>query len=296
MGPRLLPLAILPLACAIGQPAIKSVPPAGIEIAAADRAELQAGLDHLRAATAKLAKSPLLPDVLIYQEAVRYALEYNEFFKPDEVAKARLLLQHGEDRAADLAQGRAPWTTATGLVVRGYISKIDHSVQPYGLVIPASYSPMAPHAWRLDAWFHGRNETLSEVNFLADREKNVGEFSPRDTIVLHLYGRFCNASKFAGEVDFFEAMDAVKRQYAIDENRILVRGFSMGGGSAWDMGTHHAGMFAAVQPGAGFSETIEYLKLKLTGDAAPPWWEQKLFHLYDATEYAVNLSNTSTVA
>jgi hypothetical protein len=287
---------MLPLVCAVGQPAIKSVPPAGIEIAAADRAELQAGLDHLRATTAKLAKNPLLPDVLIYQEAVRYALEYNEFFKADEVAKARLLLQHGEQRAADLAEGRAPWTTATGLVARGYISKIDRSVQPYGLVIPPSYSPTAPHAWRIDAWFHGRNETLSEVNFLADRVKNVGEWSPRDTIVLHLYGRFCNASRFAGEVDFFEALDAVKRQYAIDENRILDRGFSMGGASAWDMGTHHAGMFAAVQPGAGFSETIEYLKLKLTGDAAPPWWEQKLFHLYDATGYAVNLYNTATIA
>ena len=61
-----------------------------------------------------------------------------------------------------------------GLVVRGYISKIDRSVQPYGLVVPASYSPTAPHRWRLDAWFHGRNETLSEVNFLADREKKCG--------------------------------------------------------------------------------------------------------------------------
>ena len=193
-------------------------------------------------------------------------------------------------------EGRAPWTTATGLVVRGYISKIDHSVQPYGLVIPPSYSPTAPHRWRLDAWFHGRNETLSEVNFLADRERSVGEWAPRDTIVLQLYGRFCNASRFAGEVDFFEALDAVKRQYAIDENRILDRGFSMGGASAWDIGTHHAGLFAAVQPGAGFSETIEYLKLKLTGDSAPPWWEQTLFHLYDATGYAVNLYNTSTIA
>jgi hypothetical protein len=296
MGPKFLPLAILPLACAVAQTSIKSVPPAGIEIAAADRTELQTGLDHLRAATAKLAKNALLPDVLIYQEAVRYALDYNEFFKADEVAKARLLLQHGEERATDLAQGRAPWTTATGLVVRGYISKIDRSVQPYGLVVPASYSLTAPHRWRLDAWFHGRNETLSEVNFLADREKNVGEWSPPDAIVLHLYGRFCNASRFAGEVDFFEALDAVKQKYPVDENRILDRGFSMGGASAWDMGTHHAGLFAAVQPGAGFSETIEYLKLKLTGDGAPPWWEQKLFHLYDATGYAVNLYNTATIA
>src|SRR5581483_1131443 len=138
------------------------------------------------------------------------------------------------------------WTTATGLVVRGYISKIDQSVQPYGLVIPASYSLNLPRRWRLDLWFHGRNETLTQINFLADREKNMGEFAPRDAIVLHLYGRYCNASKFAGEVDLFEAMDAVKRQYPIDENRILDRGFSMGGASAWHIGAHFAGLWTAV--------------------------------------------------
>ena len=220
----------------MAQPGPKQVPPPGIDLSTQDRAALQAGLDHLRGSIAKLKNNPLLPDVLIYQEAVRFALEDNEFFKADEIAKARSLLQQGEERAAQLAEGQAPWTTATGLVVRGYISKIDRSVQPYGLVVPPSYSPRAPHRWRLDAWFHGRSETLSEVNFIADRERNPGEFTPRDTIVLHLYGRYCNASKFAGEVDLFEALDAVKRQYAIDENRILVRGFSMGGASAWHIG------------------------------------------------------------
>ena len=165
-------------------------------------------------------------------------------------------------------------------------------MQPYGLVVPPSFSPTAPHRWRLDAWFHGRGETLSEVNFLTDRQRTPGEFTPPDTIVLHLYGRYCNANRFAGEVDLFEALDAVKRHYPIDENRILVRGFSMGGASAWHFGTHYAGLWAAVAPGAGFSETAEFLKLK----EMPPEWEEKLWHLYDATDYAVNLYNVPTVA
>jgi len=285
---------------ALAQPAqpppMRPIPPAGIEVPASDRTELAAGLERLRAAIDKLRDNPLLPDVLVYHEAVRYALQYNEFFKPEEIAKAKTLLEHGEQRARQLAEGRAPWATTTGLVVRGYISKIDRSVQPYGLVVPPSFTPNTPHRWRLDAWFHGRNETLSEVNFLADRESKLGEFTPRDTIVLHLYGRFCNANKFAGEVDLFEALDAVKRQYRIDENRIVVRGFSMGGASAWQFGTHYAGLWAAVAPGAGFSESAQFLRLNLTGENAPPWWEQKLFHLYDATDYAANLCNTSTVA
>src|SRR5579863_1623852 len=272
-------LCVLACAALCAAQAVKPVPPAGVDLSAQDRAELQAGLDHLRAEIGKLHGNPLLPDVLIYSEAVRYALQYNEFFNANEVAKARTLLQHGEERARELADGHPAWTTATGLVVRGYISKIDQSVQPYGLVVPPSYSPTAPHRWRLDTWFHGRSETLSQVNFLADRERSMGEFTPRDTIVLHLYGRYCNASKFAGEVDLFEALDAVKRQYPIDENRILDRGFSMGGATAWHVGAHFAGLWAAVAPGAGFSETAQYQKLKLTGDGAPPDWEQKLWHL-----------------
>jgi hypothetical protein len=266
-----------------------------VEVAAADRQELESGLERLKTATAKLKGNPLLPDVLIYQEAVRYAVQYNEFFKPEEVAKAKVLLKEGEERARLLAEGQAPWTTATGLVVRGYMSKIDKSVQPYGLVMPASYSPNVPHRWRLDTWFHGRNETLSEVNFLADREKNQGEFTPRDAIVLHLYGRFCNASKLAGEVDFFEALDAVKRQYPIDENRIVIRGFSMGGASAWHIGGHFAGLWAAVAPGAGFSESAQFLHLNLTGPNAPPVWEQTLYHMYDITDYAANFANVPTI-
>ena len=276
---------------AVAQPTIKPVPAIGIEVPAADRAELESGLAHLRASIDKLKSGPLLPDVLIYHEAVRYALQYNEFFKPAEIAAAKTLLQQGEARAAQLAEGQAPWTTATGLVVRGYVSKIDKSIQPYGLVVPPSYSPTAPHRWRVDAWFHGRDEALSEVNFLTGRQRSPGEFTPRDTIVLHLYGRFCNANRFAGEVDFFEALDAVKRQYAVDENRTLVRGFSMGGASAWGFGTHYAGLWAAVAPGAGFSETKEFLKLK----EMPPEWEQKLWHLYDAADYAANLYNVPTV-
>ena len=104
------------------------------------------------------------------------------------------------------APDKPPWTTATGLVVRGYVSKIDGSVQPYGLVVPATFQERTPHRFRLDVWCHGRGETLSEVNFITGRQSSPGEFTPTNAFVLHPYGRFCNAAKFAGEVDVFEAL------------------------------------------------------------------------------------------
>jgi predicted esterase len=290
---RLCAIVLLTASAALAQPPIKRIPADGIAVPDADRAELASGLARLRAAAQKLAGNPLLPDVLIFSEAVRFSIEYNEFFKPAEIAAAKALLKQGEERAAQLAAGNAPWTTATGLVVRGYISRIDKSVQPYGLVIPPDYNPKELH--RLDLWFHGRDEALTQVNFLTARQKNPGEFQPAGTIVLHLYGRYCNASKFAGEIDAFEAMESVKRAYRIDENRILVRGFSMGGASVWHMAAHHAGLWAAAAPGAGFAETPQYLKINLAADNAPPSWEQKLWHLYDAADYAANLFNVPVI-
>ncbi len=237
----------------------------------------------------------LLPDVQIYHNAARYALTYNEFFKPGEIAVAKKLLQQGLARAAELRRGEASWTTATGLVARGYLSKIDNSVQPYGLVVPASYKGYAAQH-RLDIWFHGRGETLSEVNFIEGRQKSAGEFAPPNAFVLHPYGRYCNANHFAGEIDTFEAMEHVRKHYPIDENRITVRGFSMGGAACWHFAVHYPGLWAAAAPGAGFSETPDFLKVFQKENLQPTWYEKKLWHLYDCTDYALNLFNCPTVA
>src|ERR1041384_742557 len=88
------------------QPA-KRIPADGIAVPAADRADLEAALAHLQASCARLKSNPLLADVLIFSEAVRYALQYNEFFKPGEIAAAKKLLQEGEERAAQLAAGQS---------------------------------------------------------------------------------------------------------------------------------------------------------------------------------------------
>ncbi|HZK82096.1 MAG TPA: prolyl oligopeptidase family serine peptidase [Humisphaera sp.] len=292
----------------------KRVPPPGVKITDADREALEAGVAQLKQEIDAIAKSSavvevapgiaspvlakaaaLLPDVEIFYNAVRYALVYNEFFNVSEVAKAKALLAEGMDRASALQQGQASWIHAPGLIVRGYVSKIDGSIQPYGLVIPGSFATDPYRKRRLDIWYHGRGETLNEINFLSDRRKSVGEFPPDDdTIVLHPYGRYCNGNRFAGEVDTFEAIDGVKKNYAIDNDRILVRGFSMGGAACWMFATHHAGLWAAAAPGAGYTETAEFLHI--TDLSTVPWYQQELWHLYDSVDYAVNLYNCPTVS
>lgn len=283
---------------------VRRIPPAGVALPEADRSLLKAEVDKLSQEITGLRNDlksrpdllELLPDVEIYGSAIQSALSYDEFFNLREVSVAKSLLEHGMTRAKQLREGQAPWNTATGLVVRGYVSKIDGSVQPYGLVVPSSFQANTPNRFRLDVWCHGRGENLSEVNFIRDRQSSSGEFTPPDSFVLHPYGRYCNANKFAGEIDLFEALEDVKKHYPIDDDRLVMRGFSMGGAACWQFAVHYPGMWVAAAPGAGFSETADFLKVFQNESVQPTWYEKKLWHLYDCTDYAPNLFNCPTVA
>jgi hypothetical protein len=283
---------------------VRRIPKPGIALDEATKTELAAGVAELgkeiELLRGELQKKPalleLLPDIQIYHNSVRYALTYDEFFKPQEVAAAKNQLKRGLERAHQLREGKPEWTTATGPLARGYVSKIDGSVQPYGVYVPQSFQPASAHKHRLDAWFHGRGEELSELNFIEGVQRSGGPFTPLDSIVLQLYGRFCCANKLAGEVDLFEALESVKRRYVIDENRLVVRGFSMGGAACWQFAVHFAGKWCAAAPGAGFSETADFLKVFQKESVKPTPYEQALWHMYDCTDYAANLFNCPTVA
>jgi dienelactone hydrolase len=282
---------------------VRPVPPPGVELTPEDKqpvekalAEFTAELNALRELAAKKPQvADLLPDVEVFHKSVDWALRFGEIFKKQELAAALSLIEDGRARAKALRDGQAPWTRQTGLVVRGYRSRIDGSVQPYGLVIPSNITPDGTPG-RLDFWCHGRGETLSELSFIDGRRKSAGEFTPKGGIVAHLYGRYCNANKFAGEIDLLEALAHIKSNYSIDASRIVIRGFSMGGAAAWQFAVHYPGLFAAAAPGAGFSETPDFLKVFQNETLTPSWYEKKLWRMYDATGYALNLANLPTVA
>jgi dienelactone hydrolase len=281
---------------------VRPIPPEGIAISQEDREALHKELIDLDKEISSLGKTlkpplpELLPDVAVLHKAVRYALELNEFYNASEVKVAHKLLDQARQRTRDLRAGKAPWTTATGLVVRGYRSKIDGSVQPYGLVVPRLYRPNNPHRYRLDVWCHGRGEKLSEVAFIDERLRSPGQFVPRGAFVLHPYGRFCNANKFAGEIDVLEALAHVQKHYPIDAERVVMRGFSMGGAACWHLAVHYPDRWVAAAPGAGFSETPEFLRSFQGEKLEPTQWEKKLWRLYDCPGYAANLFNLPVVA
>ena len=282
--------------------AVRQVPRVGVQVSEQDRSLLKKGLAELADLMDQIKSGEsdfgllYLPDVEIYHRAVKDNLEHQEFFSDKDIAKAHTALANGKTRAHQLLNGEAPWLSQTGLVVRGFRSELDGSAQPYGLVIPSNYRAGGDSSVRLDIWFHGRGETLSETNFIDKQSKVVGYYAPQNTIVLHPYGRYSNAFKFAGEIDVLEALEHVKANYRIDNDLVSVRGFSMGGAGCWQFAQLYADRWFAANPGAGFSETPEFLKSFQKETLNPYWWEEKLWRWYDTDDNAVNLAHVPLIA
>ncbi|MCC7336928.1 MAG: prolyl oligopeptidase family serine peptidase [Pirellulaceae bacterium] len=295
---------------------VRQVPPPGIELSREVRAELLADVERQRKRLLELAHPALPPSEQrkrelceVLSRGVRMTVDTNMFYRDDEVAAAQELLKLGAERLEKLDAGASELellgaTLPAGEsslskplpIVGGYRSRIDNSVQPFGLVLPSGWRPDSQEPMRLDVWLHGRGEKLSEVAFLRQHSRSVGEITPGNTLVLHPYGRYCNAFKFAGEIDVIEAIERVKQIFPIDESRITIRGFSMGGAGCWQLAVHYPNLWAAASPGAGFSETTEFLRVFQHEEIHPTNFQQLLLHWYDCPDWTNNLRAVPTVA
>src|SRR5260370_4119596 len=103
-------------------------------------------------------------------------------------------------------------------------------------------------------------------------------------------GRTDRAYRWGGEGGILGGLASVRQRYKIDPDRIVLRGFSMGGAGTWHVGLHYPGRWAATEAGAGFTETRIYAKQ----DNLPPY-QQAALHIYDAVDYSLNTFHIPTV-
>ena len=101
-----------------------------------------------------------------------------------------------------------------------------------------------------------------------------------------IFARGNNANHWAGEVDVFEAIEAVKRRFKIDTSRIVLRGFSLGGAGAWHLALHYPDRWVAAEIGAG-TWPRRYLMM----DQFPPHQRPTLRIWENMTEWALNAFN-----
>lgn len=262
--------------------------------------------EELRKAVAALKEKKIPDDVLIeveiYLKAAENIVRFEEWLAAASVKWTMTTLDQGLIRAQDAEGGKAVWRDAPGKwVVRAYRSVIDGSIQPYAVLLPPDYGKDPAKKWRLDVVLHGRDGAITEAKFIATHQGAA----PKDLgyVQLEVYGRGNNAYRWAGETDVFEAMHALaphRNPWAknpvpssIDRNRIVLRGFSMGGAGTWHIGLHHPDRFCVIGPGAGFTTTHGYIA-NLPKEL--PDYQEKCLRIYDAIDYAENAFNVPVVA
>lgn len=245
-------------------------------------AELSANVDALRESGVAARERD---DVAVYAKAAEWIVRHGEFYRPAFVNDTLAVIASGLERAERLQEGETDWGRTPGRHIVAYRSDVDDSLQPYAVTLPPGFDSGGGARLPLHVVLHGRGSTLNEVSFI---RQHTGKppADGQDWIQIDVFGRVNNAYRWAGETDVFEALADVTRRYRIDERRITLWGFSMGGAGAWHLGLHHPSRWSSVGAGAGFVDFYQYQKV---GDPLPDY-QHKALRIYDAAEYARNLA------
>lgn len=239
-------------------------------------------------------------DAEIYAKGLAWALRFDREFTVADRQRLTKALTRGRERVEALSAGKHPWTERNGRVALGYVSKVDGSVQPYGVVIPHGYDPKQPI--RLDVVLHGSSKPIgmSELKFIGRFDDAEDLPAPSQPFLeLHPLGRVENCYRWAGESDVFEAIEDVCRRYAIDRRRIVLRGMSMGASGTWHLGLKHPGFFVALGPYCGYVDTHKFSEtpgMNFVRVGPLPVHQELALHMLDSVDYAANASVVPAIA
>lgn len=142
--------------------------------------------------------------------------------KPYDVATSlRMALAAFLETLEAAEQGRDLIAIRAGVQRRAFVSKVDGTLQPYSVRVPAALQPGKKYP--LIVYLHGSGED--------DRGQLDRVFFPTDAILLAPNGRgTSNAySSDHAQDDIREAIEDVLANYPADSRRIILTGFSMGG-------------------------------------------------------------------
>ncbi len=241
-------------------------------------------------------------DAAIFAKGLTWALRYDREFSPADVDLLDQAIRRCRERLAALADSKRPWTARTGKIALGYVSDVDGSVQPYGVILPKGYDGKTP--LRLDVVLHGstRPVGISELRFIArfDEGDHENPLPPDQPFIeLHPLGRVENCYRWSGETDVFEAIEDVCRRYNIDRDRIVLRGMSMGASGTWHLGLKHPDRFVALGPYCGYVDTHRFSETPLPNfvRVGPlPEIQELGLHMLDSVDYAANAGVVPVIA
>ncbi|MBQ6924869.1 MAG: prolyl oligopeptidase family serine peptidase [Kiritimatiellae bacterium] len=193
------------------------------------------------------------------------------------------------DRALrDLAAPAAP-SNAPGSHLEAYLDDLDGSAQPFWVRIPEKPAEKPG----LLVFLHGYSGTIDRLTIPDVPEPLALWAAQAGAYAVAPFGRGDTDYQHVGERDVLRVIDEMAARYAIDRDKIVLSGHSMGGLGCWCIGARHASLFNAVAIVSGRGDFYEWHGL------APeelPSWQREIVDVQFSTRYLSNLTNTSVVA
>jgi hypothetical protein len=141
-------------------------------------------------------------------------------------------------------------TSSNAKYRKSFRSSVDHSIQYYGVVPPKSFDTTRDYGLVLS--LHGASvEAIGQAR--AYSQKNWA-------YVIAATNRrpFGFDWEEWGRLNGLLAFEDARATFKIDNTQTHVTGHSMGGHGTWHFGVHHSGLFATVNPSAGWNSFQTY--------------------------------------
>jgi predicted esterase len=161
-------------------------------------------------------------------------------------------LKDAEAMIAAEGEGHDPFAARRGDFRKAYRSKVDDTLQPYRIFVPASYDGRKPYPLVVALHGMGGDENSYFDSVVYGSGAFTKEAERRGYIAVCPKGRN-PASMYTGpaETDVLDVIAEVRRAYRIDAGRIYLTGHSMGGYGTWSVAMSHPELFAAIAPVSG---------------------------------------------
>ena len=151
-------------------------------------------------------------------------------------------------------EGRDAFEGITGFFERAYISGVDQALDSFIIYVPHSFDPAKKYP--LVVLLHGYGDSALFNPYSPANMELLKACEKRGVIMVSPCGR----QKLPGqrglyindaEVDVLQVISLVKKYYPINEKRVYLTGFSMGGFGSYWIASRHPELFAAAAPVCG---------------------------------------------
>ena len=166
-------------------------------------------------------------------------------------------------------QAKVPQHVCSEFFTRlAYSDEVDGSPQFARVYLPPNYQP--EKRYPLIIVLHGMHRPNPPYIQWGGVNQRYDTFADRcNAIVLYPFGRANAWYRGLGDRDVVRSIALAKQRFSIDEDRVYLMGYSMGGAGTWHVGSAHPELFAALAPYYGGLE-MQVTLPKATLDTLTP--------------------------